>query len=136
MKSKTIAVQATLSGSAPRTASLLSWRLPDGSQAKQSEVQEALLASFSDQPVPDRLAAIHGREQCKARMGNLTLLHYGVNRSLQHHAFDEKRKEFFEHSNLHLNRELMLMKEWNDEAIEQRGRTTFEVAKQIWRGPQ
>jgi Protein of unknown function DUF262/Protein of unknown function (DUF1524) len=112
------------------------WPLPDGSQAKQSEVQEALLASFSDQPVPDRLAAIHRREQCKARMGNLTLLHYGVNRSLQHHAFDEKRKKFFEHSNLHLNRELMVMAEWNEEAIEQRGRTAFEVAKHIWRGPQ
>jgi hypothetical protein len=112
------------------------WPLPDGSHAKQSEVQEALRASFSDQPVPDRLAAIHRREQCKARMGNLTLLHYGVNRSLQHHAFDRKRKEFFEHSNLHLNRELMVMKEWNEEAIEQRGRTTFDVAKKIWCGPQ
>jgi hypothetical protein len=111
------------------------WPLPDGTQATQSEAQAAVLASFSDQPVPERLAAIHHREQCKARMGNLTLLHYGVNRSLQHHPFDRKRKEFFEHSNLHLNRELMVMQEWNEEAIEHRGRKTFDVAKEIWRAP-
>jgi len=111
------------------------WPLPDGTQAKPSEVQEAVLASFSDQPVPVRLAAIHRREQCKARMGNLTLLHYGVNRSLQHHAFEKKRKELFAHSNLHLNRQLMVMQEWNEEAIEQRGRASFELAKQLWRGP-
>ena len=90
------------------------WPLPDGTQAKQSEAQEAVLASFSDQPVPDRLAAIHRREQCKGRMGNLTLLHYGVNRSLQHHAFNKKRQELFAHSNLHLNRELGEMERGSD----------------------
>jgi hypothetical protein len=112
------------------------WPLPDGTHAKESEAQEAMLASFSDQPIPDRLAAIHRRQLSKARLGNLTLLHYGVNRSLQHHAFDKKRKELFAHSNLHLNRELMVMNEWNEEAIEQRGRKSFDLAKQIWRGPQ
>lgn len=117
------------------TSWLEHWPLADGTQAKQSEVQEALLASFSDQPVSDRLAAIHRREQCKARIGNLTLLHYGVNRSLQHHAFDKKRKELFAHSNLHLNRELMLLDAWNEEAIEQRGKTSFELARNLWRGP-
>lgn len=111
------------------------WPLPDGTQAKQSQVQEAFLASFSDQPVPEYLAAILRREQCKARIGNLTLLHYGVNRSLQHHAFDKKRKELFAHSNLHLNRDLMVMEAWDEDAIDQRGRTCFDFAKQLWRGP-
>jgi len=111
------------------------WPLPDGTQAKQSEVQEAVLASYSDQPVPERLAAIHRREQCKARIGNLTLLHYGVNRSLQHHAFEKKRKELFAQSNLHLNRELMLMEAWGEDGIDHRARTSFELAKRIWYGP-
>jgi hypothetical protein len=111
------------------------WPLPDGSQANQSEVQEAIRASFSDQPIPDRLAAIHRRESYKARMGNLTLLHYGVNRSLQNHAFEKKRKELFAHSNLQLNRELMIMSAWNEEEIDRRGRAMFEAARTIWIAP-
>jgi hypothetical protein len=93
-------------------------------------------ASFSELPMSDRHAAIHRRQRSKAQIGNLTLLHCGVNRSLQHHAFDKKRQEFFAHSKLHLNRELMVMKEWNEDAVEQRGRKLFDVARQIWRGPQ
>jgi hypothetical protein len=111
------------------------WPLPDGSSAKQTEVQDAIVASFSDQPMPDRLAAILSRERSKARVGNLTLLHYGVNRSLQHHAFERKRQELFAHSNLQLNRELMLKQEWNEKEMDLRGRAMFDAAKLIWRGP-
>jgi hypothetical protein len=111
------------------------WPLADGSQAQPSEVHEALVASYMDQPMPERLAAIHRRELSKVRIGNLTLLHYGVNRSLQHHAFDKKRNDLFAHSNLHLNRELMVLQAWDEDGIDGRGRAMFEFAKQIWRGP-
>lgn len=111
------------------------WPLPDGTLADPSEVSAATLASYSDKPAPERLTAIFRRERCKTRLGNLTLLHYGVNRSVQHHAFEKKRKELFAHSNLHLNRELMLLGDWNEAAIEARGQASFELAKQIWRGP-
>lgn len=111
------------------------WPLPDGTHGKASEVQEALLANFSEHPVSGRLAAIYRREQSKARIGNLTLLHYGVNRALQHHSFQKKRTELFEHSNLHLNRELMFMQAWDENAIDQRGRASFALAKDLWEGP-
>ena len=35
----------------------------------------------------DRLQAVYRREEAKAAIGNLTLLHYGVNRSLQNREF-------------------------------------------------
>jgi hypothetical protein len=111
------------------------WPLPDGSHANQSEAQEAAMAAFSEQPLSDRLAAIRRRETTKVRMGNLTLLHYGVNRALQNHSFAKKRESLFANSNLHLNRQLMLMAAWNEDEIDRRGRATFEAAKQIWRGP-
>jgi Protein of unknown function (DUF1524) len=54
-------------------------------------------------------------------LGNLTLVHYGVNRSLQNSAFEAKRKALFEHSNLHLNRQLMQLAGWDEAAIAVRG---------------
>jgi hypothetical protein len=69
------------------------------------------------------------------RIGNLTLVHYGVNRSLQNHAFDAKRKAMFEHSNLQLNRRLMQRDSWDEAAIADRGEELVKIAMQIWPGP-
>ena len=112
------------------------WPLPDGTSATPAQAVEAWSASFSDQPLTAPQVAIRRRETAKARMGNLTLLHYGVNRSLQHHGFDKKREALFTHSNLHLNRELMRMTSWNEEEIDRRGRDTFDIAKALWSGLQ
>lgn len=68
------------------------------------------------------------------RFGNLTLVHYGVNRSLQNHAYVQKRQALFDHSNLQFNRELMQITQW-DEAIAARGEKLFEVARTLWVGP-
>jgi len=111
------------------------WALPDGSRATDADADQANRISRSEQPLSARLAAVHRRELAKAQMGNLTLLHYGVNRSLQHREFEKKWKELFAHSNLHLNRELMLRPAWDEDGIDQRGRSGFEFARQIWRGP-
>jgi hypothetical protein len=111
------------------------WPLPDGTHALATEAQALSLAVFSDQPLSDRHGAIRRREMAKTRLGNLTLLHYGLNRGLQNQGFDKKREALFTHSNLHLNRELMVMSAWDEEAIDRRGRAMFEVAAQIWRGP-
>lgn len=75
------------------------------------------------------------RERLKQTFGNLTLVHYGVNRSLQNSAFVAKREKFFAESNLHLNRSLMRAETWDEQSIEVRGRLLFEVARQIWKGP-
>jgi hypothetical protein len=68
-------------------------------------------------------------------MGNLTLLHYGINRGLQNREFLLKRERLFQESNLHLNRPLMVLKEWNEEAITLRGQALFDVAVKLWPGP-
>jgi hypothetical protein len=111
------------------------WPLPDGTRANDTEAYAALLASRSDQPLSERHSAIRHRETAKVRLGNLTLLHYGINRGLQNCAFERKRESLFAESNLQLNRQLMRLQEWNEEAIDQRGRAMFDVARQIWQGP-
>ena len=89
---------------------------------------------FGNEEVP-RQPLILQRERLKATMGNLTLAHYGINRSAQNSAFETKRRLFFAESNLHLNRSLMVAVAWNEDAIEKRGRDLFEIARTIWKGP-
>ena len=74
------------------------WPLPDGTQAQPSEVTDASTVMLIGDQLSDRLRAVHQREETKATIGNLTLLHYGVNRSLQNREFLIKREKFFEES--------------------------------------
>jgi hypothetical protein len=111
------------------------WHLTDGTKATSQEVQAAVVARFGEQAVSARYSSILRREQLKVSMGNLTLLHYGVNRGLQNHSFLKKREALFGESHLQLNRELMRASEWNEEAIERRGRKLFEVAQRLWPSP-
>jgi len=114
------------------TSWLEHWPLPDGAKASAADINASILASYSDQPLSVRHASIRRRESAKAKIGNLTLLHYGVNRGLQNHGFDRKREALFAESNLQLNRELMRLDSWDEDAIESRGRNLFEVARQLW----
>lgn len=95
---------------------------------------EALQAQdiFALTDTSPRKDAINTREHLKQTIGNLTLIHYGVNRQLQNKAFSMKREEFFRHSNLHLNRTLMTIESWDEQAIKQRGSDLFAYASQIW----
>ena len=82
-----------------------------------------------------KIKAILQRQDAVPRIGNLTLVHYGVNRSLQNHAFPEKRRALFEHSNLHLNRQLMQKEAWDEVSIAERGDQLALLALKIWPGP-
>jgi hypothetical protein len=84
----------------------------------------------------ERTESIGRRENAKATIGNLTLLHYGVNRSLQNREFAVKREKLFQESNLHLNRQLMLREDWNEAGIAERGQLLFDVAVKLWPGPE
>jgi hypothetical protein len=110
------------------------WPLNGGSVTEEEANSVALSTLFDEQQSP-RVEAIVRREQLKATFGNLTLVHYGVNRSLQHSAFDAKRNALFRESTLQLNRELMQLERWDEDAITQRGRAMFDVALQVWPGP-
>lgn len=111
------------------------WPFDDGSHTTESEAAEAYHVALSGLPFTPRLLAIRLRETAKVTVGNLTLIHYGVNRSLQHHAFAAKREKFFEVSNLHLNRALMVAASWSEPTIRDRGQKLFDIARKLWSGP-
>jgi len=111
------------------------WTLPDGEAARANEAQEAQSIDSAGEELSDRQIAILQRDRLKKTVGNLTLLHYGLNRSLQNREFDIKREKLFAESNLHLNRELMRLPDWNETRIRERGRVLFETALRLWPGP-
>lgn len=111
------------------------WPL-DGVLITAEQVSRAYLASLSLDEPDIRTAAINRRERLKATMGNLTLVHYGINRSVQNDPFSTKRERLFAESNLHLNRPLMRAESWDESSIERRGIELFEVALRIWPGPE
>lgn len=111
------------------------WQLPDGSTVSMDEANAAAPLRFIGEGLEPKTLAIHRRQDAVPRIGNLTLVHYGVNRSLQNHAYDAKRKAMFEHSNLQLNRRLMQRDSWDEAAIFDRGEELAKIAMQIWPGP-
>lgn len=111
------------------------WPLADGSSVTAAEASEARILQYAPDNLDDRSQAIVDREQALLRIGNLTLVHYGVNRSVQNRSFNEKRQAFFTHSNLQLNRGLMQATEWDEASITRRGEELFDVARKLWAGP-
>jgi hypothetical protein len=111
------------------------WSLRDGSFAEHGEAQHARALRLFSQGMDVRTQAILDREDAIPRLGNLSLIHYGVNRSVQNHCFGDKREKLFRHSNLQLNRELMQLEKWDEKSIASRGEKLFEFARAIWPGP-
>jgi len=112
------------------------WPLLDGSKVARSEASAVELSDLLSETLSERQQAVCNREEAKRTMGNLTLLHYGVNRSIQNREFALKRNELFRVSNLHLNRSVMLLEKWDEAEIAKRGHALFECAVNLWRGPQ
>ncbi len=83
-----------------------------------------------------KLKEIAYREKYKNTIGNLTLLHKSVNRSLQNYAFSKKVETIFAESNLQLNSELLRTDVWNEQKITSRAEKLFEYASTIWIGPE
>lgn len=111
------------------------WPLADGTKISSDEAFAAMPLRYLTEGVDAKAKAILKREDAVPRIGNLTLVHYGVNRALQNHAYDAKRKALFDHSNLQLNRGLMQRSAWDEEAIADRGQALFQAAVRIWPGP-
>lgn len=111
------------------------WPLTDGSYVTTNEGIAASAKRFMTDGLDARTEAILERQDAVSRLGNLTLVHYGVNRSQQNRAFDVKRRALFEHSNLHLNRQLMQLGQWDEATIAARGEALVAVALRIWPGP-
>ena len=111
------------------------WPLPDGASATATEVREVRYSFAPVAPLPPKYAAIKAREAIIPTMGNLTLLHYGTNRAAKHYAFEKKRELFLQHSNLHLNRQMLTADAWNESTIRQRAESLYLAASHIWPAP-
>jgi Protein of unknown function DUF262/Protein of unknown function (DUF1524) len=111
------------------------WKLPDGALVSLDEVAAASQLRFIGEGLGPKTEAILARQDAVSRIGNLTLVHYGVNRALQNHGFDAKRQKLFENSNLHINRSLMQRAAWDETAIAARSEDLFQFALRLWPGP-
>ncbi|WP_322628542.1 DUF262 domain-containing protein [Halothiobacillus sp.] len=112
------------------------WPLPSGASASSEEAGLADLMRFVGEGTLDaKTEAILQRQDAIRTMGNLTIVHYGVNRSLQNRPFEEKRNALFNHSNLQLNRNLMQCSTWGEDEINKRGEALAAFALQIWPSP-
>jgi hypothetical protein len=68
-------------------------------------------------------------------IGNLTLLTNVLNPSISNGPWSKKRAAILKHSALNLNRSLEEYDLWDEDAILQRGRALFKIAKKIWPRP-
>lgn len=111
------------------------WALDDGQSVTSQNVSDAVLLSYTATEMNEKNKAIVRRQAAVPVFGNLTMIHYGVNRSVQNREFEVKRKALFEHSNLQLNRSLTAIDHWDEATIQQRGEALFEHALKTWGGP-
>lgn len=111
------------------------WALADGGLVSGQEVANARLLALTTSDLSERNQAIVQRELAVPVVGNLTMVHYGVNRSTQDREFSVKRAALFDHSNLQINRALTQATAWDEGAIKARGEMLFDYASRIWRGP-
>lgn len=72
------------------------------------------------------------RNQLIHRVGNLTLLTKELNPAVSNGPWLKKRDEMLKHTILNLNRPFLDVQVWNENSIEKRSATLFEMAKKIW----
>lgn len=74
------------------------------------------------------------REKLLHTLGNLTLVTKSLNPAVSNGPWARKKEEILHHSALALNRGLRDTSEWNEEAVQSRGRTLFDEARLVWPG--
>ena len=101
-------------------------------QPTGAEFDQALLAVLEDDTAIGRIVR---RNRIKHTLGNLTLVTPSFNSSVSNLAFDVKKKEFEDQSILMLTKDFVKNSQWGEYEIATRGRTLFDVARQIWISP-
>jgi hypothetical protein len=91
-----------------------------------------LLPDGSPEPI-ERSAA--RRDRIIQTFGNLTLLVQPLNSAVSNGPFEAKRQGILDNSVLRLNSYLREKEDWNEDIILERGRSLFQVAKQVWPYP-
>jgi hypothetical protein len=72
------------------------------------------------------------RNELIHRVGNLTLITKELNPAVSNGPWLKKRDEMLKHTILNLNRPFLDVHVWNEDGIEKRSATLFEVAKKTW----
>lgn len=75
------------------------------------------------------------RDQIIHTFGNLTLLTQPLNSSVSNGPFAQKRPSIAKQSRLRMNTYFQDQDVWDEDAIRERGGRLFDVAKQVWPGP-
>lgn len=111
------------------------WPMKDGATVTAEELAQAETALWVDEnKLTDRQKSMLTRKDAIPTFGNLTLLHYGTNRAAKNREFNTKRELFLQHSNLHLNREMLVAAKWDEDSILERAESLAKHALQIWPG--
>lgn len=107
---------------------------------KKLTVEHLLPQSWSSHwPLPaeeDEKEARNQRNHLIHTLGNLTLLSQSLNPAASNGPWPKKRAAILKHSALNLNRPLEEYSEWNEAAIQKRGKALFRTAKRIWPRPE
>ena len=85
---------------------------------------------------PDLLSQVSARNSAVNQIGNLTLMTRELNATVANSAFSVKIPAIAANSALTLNREIANLKYWDENSIQERGQSLFEVARKIWQPPQ
>lgn len=95
--------------------------------------QAIFYAGNDDDSVIGKIAR---RNRLLQSFGNLTLLTQPLNGSVSNGAYEGKLTALRDHSLLVLNKEIIQETAWDEDTITKRGKTLFQVAKQIWQVPE
>ena len=106
------------------------WPLQDG---QKGLAQEELFDAPPDDP---RAVATRRRETVLHTFGNLTILTQGLNAAVSNSMWSVKNPDLMNYSLLPINQQLHEYSEWDDNAIQKRGRLLFDAALKIWPAPQ
>jgi len=105
------------------------WPLPDGSQGLNGI--DLLMADVKD----PRAIASRRRDSIIQTFGNLTIITQPLNSSISNSAWNIKKPELLKSSLLPINSQLASIEEWNEEAIQTRGKNLLQKALVIWPRP-
>jgi hypothetical protein len=96
-------------------------------------VQAIFYAGSEDDTVVGKIVR---RNRLLQSFGNLTLLTQPLNGSVSNGPYEGKRTALNDHSLLVLNKEIIQETAWDEDTITKRGKTLFQIAKQIWQVPE
>ncbi|MBO6724529.1 MAG: DUF262 domain-containing protein [Rhizobiaceae bacterium] len=105
------------------------WPLPGGEKPTADDFYNAIFAPENEKTTVGRIVR---RNRLMNSIGNLTLLTQPLNSSVSNGPYKEKWKTIRAQSLLMISRGAMDLESWDEQAIENRAKDMFALAKNIW----